>query len=147
STLILQSSSCPWIILTSFLSVCDLLWRRRRKPALSAGKANVTAIISSSAPTGCCHQSCFDAGSTIWTTKLFFPTVAAIVDPGSGVIGGGVCVAVEADDARFSPAIDAIAVRNSDSRFGGISTTTLSRWWPANPFVAEPPTRVAIVAT
>src|SRR6266480_2057893 len=133
-------------------SVQNLLPRRRKNSELSAGKANVTAIIRQQQDftegnegykgcnrSGTLHYLRFllldSAGrndqldlagsSTICTTKLFFSTVAGIV-----VVAGVALSAVasaKADDAGIFPAIESIAARNSCSRLTGRSTRTLSR--------------------
>jgi hypothetical protein len=69
-----------------FRSTRDLFPILLKNAELSAGKANVTAIIVSSALHKCSHHSRFDARSTICTINLFFSVAAGIVDPGSVVV-------------------------------------------------------------
>src|SRR6266496_2579834 len=82
-------------------------------------------------------QCCSVGDSAICTTKFFFSAVAGVVDPG---------VARLADPADV-PAIEAIVVRNSDSRFDGRSTSTPMRCLSGNPFIAEPPSLPATATT
>src|ERR1051326_3933354 len=155
------------MILTPLRSMPVLSRMRRKNSELSAGRANVTAIMRQRRDfyrrqqrnprcnqfknlrylcfpllrfSARQRQSDFACCSTICTTKLFFSAVAEVGDCASPVAGGG-------DPGRGLPPIDAIAARNSDSRFDGTSTRTLIRPLSGSPFVGEPPNREPIATT
>src|SRR5947207_15300311 len=95
-------------------------------------------------------QCDFDDCSTICTTKLFFSALAgldlsAVVWEPAVALGEG-CL-TKADAPGPSRPMDAIAARNSCSRFDGTSTSRLTRSRSSRPFVAEPPTREPMLTT
>src|SRR5438445_460510 len=84
--------------------------------------------------TGVPNQSCFDAASTMCTTKLFFSTVAGSVDPGSAVVLGEVAVAGVVDPG-LAPSAPAWAT----AEFPESHRACLRK------SAAQPPAHVAIV--
>src|SRR5438552_13061297 len=131
---------------------------RPASPELSAGKANVIAIILGEwrdtrrrvpniwAPTPSNrkrdrdHFSVAGSDSTICTTKLFFSAVGVVVDPAGPPLVAGVADS-GAGKAGAPPTIEEIAARNSVSRLEGRSTRMPRRCSSGIPFAAVPPRR------
>src|SRR5947207_3052035 len=86
-----------------------------------------------------CWSIYFVAGSRICTMKLFFSTAAG---GGLSAVASGLAVAsrggwsAKANDPGRPPVSEATAMRDSDSRFAGRSTSTPMRWLSGSPFVA-----------